>query len=132
MISLNFDTLTERVEECNTMYNEGMVSKVIGLTIEAEGIKAFVGEVCKIYNEKNLVIECEVVGFKEKNVILMPLGELVGISPGCKVLPTGKQLSVACSENLFGKVLDGLGKPLGDAKISKELCTIWIVVHRIL
>ncbi|WP_035795122.1 flagellar protein export ATPase FliI [Clostridium akagii] len=116
MISLDFEALIETVEECNTLYNEGIVSKIIGLTIEAEGIRAFVGEVCKIYNESNKVIECEVVGFKEKNVILMPLGELVGISPGCSVLPTGKQLSVACSEKLFGKVLDGLGKPLGEVK----------------
>lgn len=31
---------------------EGTVRKVIGLTVEVEGIKAFVGEVCIIYNEK--------------------------------------------------------------------------------
>jgi flagellum-specific ATP synthase len=119
MLSLDFEALTQKVQECNTNYIEGIVSKVIGLTIEVEGIKAFVGEVCKIYNEKKREINCEVVGFKEKNVILMPLGELSGISPGCKVLPTGKPLNVVCSEKLFGKVLDGLGKPLDDSNIEK-------------
>lgn len=112
MISFNFNELIEKVRECNTEYSEGIVSKVIGLTIEVDGIKAFVGEVCRIYNEKNIPIECEVVGFKEDNVILMPLGELIGISSGCRVVPTGKPLNVKCSEDLFGKVLDGLGKPL--------------------
>lgn len=119
MISLNFEALKRKVQECNTAYIEGIVSKVIGLTIEVEGIKAFVGEICKIYNDRNNEINCEVVGFKEKNVILMPLGELIGISPGCKVIPTGKPLNVLCSDNLFGKVLDGLGRPLDGAEIGK-------------
>ncbi|AOZ78973.1 flagellar protein export ATPase FliI [Clostridium pasteurianum] len=121
MISLDFNALIKRVNECNTEYMEGLVSKVIGLTIEVEGIKAFVGKVCKIYNEKNKPIECEVVGFRDKNVILMPLGELVGISSGCRVVPTGKPLNVKCSEELFGKVLDGLGKPLDNKEIEEGI-----------
>ncbi len=55
---------------------------------------------------------CEVVGFKEDNVILMPLGELIGIGPGCIVVPSKKYLSVKCSDDLLGKVLNGLGNPL--------------------
>lgn len=119
MISLDFKALTKRVEECNTAYVEGIVSKVIGLTIEVEGIKAFVGEICEIYNDKNKSIQCEAVGFREDIVILMPLGELVGIAPGCRVVPTGKPLNVKCSEELFGKVIDGLGKPLEGYEIKK-------------
>lgn len=111
-LSLDFGMLKEKVQEYDFRYIEGMVKQVIGLTIEVEGIKAFVGEVCTIYNEKNHPIDCEVVGFKEDNVILMPLGELSGISPGCRVIPTKRPLSISCSEELFGKVLDGLGRPL--------------------
>ncbi|MBE6068723.1 MAG: flagellar protein export ATPase FliI [Clostridium lundense] len=112
MEALKFRLINKRIKETNFYHIEGIVKKVIGLTIEAEGIKSFVGEVCIIYNERNNPIDCEVVGFKEKDVILMPLGELIGISPGCRVVPTGKPLSVKCSEELFGKVLDGLGRPL--------------------
>ncbi|MDD3223492.1 MAG: flagellar protein export ATPase FliI [Clostridium sp.] len=119
MSIVDFEALTKKIQKCNTMYVEGIVSKVIGLTIEVQGISAFVGEVCKIYNESKDEIDCEVVGFKEKDVILMPLGELNGISPGCKVLPTGKPLSVSCSSDLFGRVLDGLGKPLDGKDIKK-------------
>jgi flagellum-specific ATP synthase len=92
---------------------------VIGLTIEVRGITAFVGEVCKIYNNTNDEISCEVVGFRDVDVILMPLGELVGIAPGCRVIPTGSPLNVKCSEELFGKVLDGLGNPLNGSEITK-------------
>jgi len=112
MINVNFDVLNRKIQETNFTYSEGIVKKVIGLTVEVEGIKSFVGEVCTIYNEKNHPITCEAVGFREDNVILMPLGELIGIAPGCRVVPEGKPLSVRCSDDLFGKVLDGLGNPL--------------------
>ena len=112
MIDLNFQQLSRKVKEANFSYQEGTVKKVIGLTIEVQGIKAFIGEVCTIYNEENNKIVCEVVGFKEDDVILMPLGEITGISTGCRVVPERTHLNVECSEELFGKVLDGLGNPL--------------------
>ncbi|PJI09868.1 MULTISPECIES: flagellar protein export ATPase FliI [Clostridium] len=117
MIDIDFDEIIDRVKESKTEYVEGIVNKVIGLTIEVDGIKAFVGEVCIIYNEKNKEIKCEVVGFNEGHVILMPLGELEGISPGCKVVPKGIPLSVRCSDELLGRVLDGLGNPLSGGKV---------------
>lgn len=112
VINLNFQELNKEVSRANFSYQEGTVKKVIGLTVEVEGIKAFIGEVCTIYNEQNRKIECEVVGFKENDIILMPLGELTGISTGCRVVPERRRLNVQCSEELFGKVLDGLGNPL--------------------
>jgi flagellum-specific ATP synthase len=119
MIALNFEYLMNKIPDINYTYSEGVVVNVIGLTIEVQGITAFVGEVCKVYNKSNEEISCEVVGFRDKNVILMPLGELVGISPGCTVVPTGSALSVKCSDELFGKVLDGLGNPLTGDEITK-------------
>jgi flagellum-specific ATP synthase len=112
MLELDFSNLNKRVVESRTINIEGRVKKVIGLTIEVEGIRAFIGELCTIYNDKNNPIICEAVGFKEEDVILMPLGELVGIAPGCRVLSEGRPLSVRCSDDLLGKVLDGIGNPL--------------------
>lgn len=117
MLCRDFNKLSEIVLKSNFYKAEGLVKNVIGLTVEVEGVEAFVGEVCTIYNEKNQPITCEVVGFRDGNIILMPLGELVGISPGCRVVPLGKPLSVKCSEELFGKVLDGLGNTLNKEEI---------------
>jgi flagellum-specific ATP synthase len=121
MLSLDFENLHRRVSECRTEYVEGKVKKVIGLTVEVEGIKAFVGELCIIYNDRNNPIICEVVGFKENNIILMPLGELSGIAPGCRVVPQGTPLNVKCSPELLGKVLDGLGNPLDSSKLKSGI-----------
>jgi flagellum-specific ATP synthase len=117
MLSFDFEALKGKVEKADLVYIEGKVKKVIGLTIEVEGIRAFVGEVCTIYNEKNVPITCEVVGFKENNVILMPLGELTGIAPGCRVVAEGKPMSINCSDDLLGKILDGLGNPLNEEQL---------------
>lgn len=121
MLSIDFDLMRKKLSESNFNYFEGVVKKVIGLTIEVGGIRAFVGELCTIYNDKNYAIPCEVVGFREDNVILMPLGEINGISPGCRVVPEGKPLSANCSDELFGKVLDGLGRPIDGKDLTDGL-----------
>ncbi|SHI40382.1 flagellum-specific ATP synthase [Clostridium cavendishii DSM 21758] len=118
MIDLDFEILNKKIKDVSPFYYEGRVKKVIGLTIEVEGVKAFVGELCTIYNDKNDPIKCEVVGFKDDGVILMPLGELIGIAPGCKVVPEGIPLSVKCSDELLGKIIDGLGVPFDGNQIS--------------
>ena len=117
MINIDYSKLQEKVKKISTIYSEGKVTKVIGLTIEVQGIRAFVGELCTIYNEMNDAIKCEVVGFRDDAVLLMPLGELTGISPGCRVVPENKPLSVRCSDELLGKIVDGLGNPLDGSTI---------------
>lgn len=120
MLELDFSKLNIMVKESRTTNVEGRVKKVIGLTIEVEGIKAFVGELCTIFNDKNNPIICETVGFKEDAVILMPLGELIGIAPGCRVVSEGRPLSVRCSSELLGKVLDGLGNAMDGNQLAMD------------
>jgi len=113
MSDINFESLRRIIKDTRTVRAEGRVTKVIGLTIEVDGIKPPVGEVCHIYGaEKDKPLLSEVVGFKEGRVILMPLGELKGIGPGCRVKPTGKALMVKVGEKLLGRVLDGIGNPI--------------------
>ncbi len=114
-IYIDFDKINKKIENLELTISEGRVKKIIGLTVEVEGIKAFVGELCVIYNQVNKPVNCEVVGFKDKEVRLMALGELTLIAPGCKVISKGIPLSVMCSDNLLGKVLDGLGNPIDNS-----------------
>ena len=54
------------IKEAKILKSTGFVTRVIGLTIEARGIKARIGEVCDILvpGESNSV-KAEVVGFRE-------------------------------------------------------------------
>jgi flagellum-specific ATP synthase len=103
----------EAIRQIDPIRVNGKVTQVIGLTVESEGPDANIGEVCYIYPSKSSKpIPAEVVGFKNNKVILMPLGELSAIGPGCDVEGTGRPLSVPVGYELLGKVLDGLGQPL--------------------
>ena len=96
---------------------DGKVSQVIGLTIHVKGIQTFVGEVCQIHLNDNSKVMAEVVGFKDDVALLMPFGELGGIGPSCRVTPTGSTMKIDVGDNLIGKVLDGLGRPIDEEKI---------------
>ena len=107
---IDFQKMKRRLEDVEAIYTEGRVKRLVGLTIEAEGIIPFIGEICYIYNDYNEKIECEVVGINQERSILMPFGEVRGISTGSKVVSTNKSLTVNISEELIGCVLDGLGR----------------------
>lgn len=103
----------EHLRQVDPVLVNGKVTQVIGLTVESEGPDASVGDVCYIYPYKSSKpLKAEVVGFRNNRVILMPLGELHSIGPGCEVVSTGKPLTVQVGYELLGKVLDGLGQPL--------------------
>jgi len=91
----------------------GRVTQVIGLIIEAQGPAVNLGELCYIHSkEGGQPLKAEVVGFKDDRILLMPLGEMRGIGPGCEVVASGHSLTVHVGEQLLGKVLDGLGNSL--------------------
>ena len=93
----------------------GVVSQVVGLIIESEGPGVELGEICHIYPKgAGQPIEAEVVGFRRKQILLMPMGELHGVSPGSLVKPTRRAMRVRVGPDLLGRVFDGLGRPLDD------------------
>lgn len=91
----------------------GRVNQVYGLTVEAVGMSAKLGDICRIYTDtKDQYVLAEVVGFKEKKVLLMPFGELSGVGPNSYVVSDEKALRVAVGRGFCGRVLDGLGNPM--------------------
>lgn len=100
------------VESVASIKCTGKVSQILGLTIEGDGPAVNMGEYCLIKTKDGELLPSEVVGFKSGRVILMPLGEMTGISPGCEIIASGQQLRVEVGEGLLGRVLDGLGNPM--------------------
>lgn len=98
---------------------EGRLTRMAGLTIEAVGCQAAMGSRCTIETPDEGSIDCEVVGFALDKTFLMPTGDLRGLSPGARVVPTGQQLQIPVGDGLLGRVIDANGKPLDDlGKIS--------------
>ena len=91
----------------------GRVSQVIGLVIESEGPAVSVGENCLIESDSGSAsVSCEVVGFRDRKVLLMPLGNVSGIGPGSRVIATKQPLIVGVGHELLGRVINGLGQPI--------------------
>ncbi len=92
----------------------GRVVKVVGLTIESLGPSANLNDLCIITSKENKeqTVYAEVVGFRDKLVLLMPYGDVEGIGPGATVENTGAPLKVPVGECMLGQVLDGLGNLL--------------------
>jgi len=96
----------------------GRVVRVVGLTIEATGLDCEIGEVCEIRANGSGALLAEVVGFRERRILLMPLGEMHGIHPGSPIYPLpNAEPGTRCfrapvGETLLGRVLDGLGNPI--------------------
>ncbi len=107
----DFSEYIAEIEKLDLIKKYGRVKKVVGTVIEADVDARSVGEVCIIYPDGKEILS-EVVGFKENAVILMPLGDMLGIGPGTRVRPTGKLLQVKVSEKMLGRILDGLGNPI--------------------
>ena len=90
----------------------GRVTNVIGLLVEAQGPVSCLGTVCDIYTPNNHTIAAEVSGFKDNKVLLMPLEEIRGIGPGCRVVARQQNAVVGVGSGLLGRVIDGLGNPI--------------------
>ena len=93
----------------------GKVVNLIGLVIEASGLRAEVGELCTIdCGRTRPAIPAEVVGFRDGRTLLMPLGEMHGIGPENHVDAPGHPFELRVGDDLLGRVLDSLGKPLDE------------------
>ncbi|GKU78625.1 flagellar protein export ATPase FliI [Paenibacillus sp. L3-i20] len=119
---LDVNKYLEQLRPLDPIRVNGKVTQVIGLTVESEGPDASIGDLCYIYPSKGAKpLKAEVVGFRNNKVILMPLGDLHAISPGCDVVGTGKPLTIQVGSELLGKVLDGLGNPLDGSYLPSRM-----------
>jgi flagellum-specific ATP synthase len=110
---LDIHRYMESLRHLDPVRVNGKVIQIIGLTVESEGPDASIGDVCSIQPMKGgKPVLAEVVGFRNNRVLLMPLGDLLSVGPGCDVVATGGPLTVQVGSELLGKVLDGLGRPL--------------------
>lgn len=99
------------VERVDTIKYVGHVHQIMGLTVESIGPQANLGEMCTILSNGHEIL-AEVVGFKDNRVILMPYGDLVNVRPGCEVIASGSELKISVSDQLLGRILNGVGKPM--------------------
>jgi flagellum-specific ATP synthase len=93
---------------------EGVLTRMVGLTLEAVGCQAPIGASCDVINADGLRVETEVVGFSGDSLYLMPTSEVRGLVPNARVIPTRQSSDMLVGPELLGRVIDGRGRPLDD------------------
>lgn len=108
-----FEEMIQRVQQAQTVSYTGKIENIVGMSIEASGGRAAVGDICRIYNgESGGQVMAEVVGFKNDHMLLMPYSDMSGISAGNFVRNTGRRLSLNMGPFLKGRVINALGQPI--------------------
>jgi flagellum-specific ATP synthase len=94
-----------------TVQRTGRVTDMTGLLIVSEGPAAAMGDFCEI-DALSGPVRAQVVGFRDRGVLLMPLEETTGLQPGDRVIARAEAARVEVSPQMLGRVLDGFGKPM--------------------
>ncbi len=107
------DALDERLSRLaiSAPRPRGVLSRVTGMLLSARGIRAPLGAYCEVMAEEGEPVICEVVGFKDQEVMLMPLGSVQGLLPGAAVGVLTHTARVGVSMQMLGRVIDGMGQP---------------------
>ncbi len=131
MLNLSAASLSRHVAEASTAHYRGTVSRVSGMLIEAIGIPAAVGEICRINRGRLGGIDAEVVGFRGQHTLLMPHGDLHGIAPKQSVTSLGRSFTLEVGPHLLGASLDGFGRPLPGVRLPQtHPRSVTLPVHR--
>ncbi len=109
---IDFNKFHSALRAVNLLNCQGSVIRVSGLTIESNGPRVGLGELCVINIRDGRRVLAEVVGFQKDRLILLPLEHIEGISPGDTVVAQTTLRYIRLNENVLGRVVNGLGEPI--------------------
>lgn len=110
-MSLAWERCRDAVATLDPVRVSGRVEQIVGLVVEAVGLTASVGALCRIENGRESVL-AEIVGFRGATAMLMPYGGMEGLTRGQKVFLVSERLRVPVGDDLLGRVIDAHGRPL--------------------
>ncbi|MDX5360212.1 MAG: FliI/YscN family ATPase [Alphaproteobacteria bacterium] len=113
-ISRRWEHFHATVDSLESRPLKGRVVRALGTMLEAEAHGVSIGDLCRVVDRRaRSTTLAEVVGFSGERCLLTPYGDVRGLSPESEVIPTGHPLQVHVGPGIMGRLLDGLGRPLG-------------------
>nr|MBC8287901.1 flagellum-specific ATP synthase FliI [Nitrospinota bacterium] len=109
---INLKKYSSFIDKTDFVKKTGRVNRIIGLVIEGDGPAVSVGSLCTIFPSNRPPIQAQVVGFQDKRILLMPLGDIMGIEPGSIIESTEEFPTYQVSDALVGRIIDGNGLPI--------------------
>ncbi|MCB1783184.1 MAG: flagellar protein export ATPase FliI [Alphaproteobacteria bacterium] len=102
------------IENIQRVETFGRVTKILGLLVEIAGVSEIlsIGSIVHLRPGGNRDIPCEVVGFRDGQVLLMPFGTLEGVGMGCIAVVQKREPTISPSEKWLGRVINAFGEPI--------------------
>lgn len=118
-MDIDFKYITDKLDrkirkkiENTPLEVEGTIVRSVGLTLEAKGFRANVGDLCYIKSSTGKNIKAVVTGFCEEKVYLMAIDNTSSIESNSKVILLNKTISAEVGDELLGRIIDGAGRPI--------------------
>ena len=107
--------LRSMVERADFTQVRGRVTQAVGTIVKASVNGVRIGEICQLIDpESGSSIPAEVIGFSKQEALLTPLTDMEGLSANTEVAPCGRVHEIKLSEQILGRVLNGLGEPIDE------------------
>ena len=102
----------------------GKVVEASTQTLESLGPLCSVGECCEIIDGEGRRHGAEVIGFRGRNVLVMPLEPTTGIRYGDTVIAMATTPGLSVGDGLQGRILNAVGAPIDDGALP-QLTQTW-------
>ncbi|VTT97898.1 atp synthase : Flagellar biosynthesis/type III secretory pathway ATPase OS=Caldanaerobacter subterraneus subsp. tengcongensis (strain DSM 15242 / JCM 11007 / NBRC 100824 / MB4) GN=FliI PE=4 SV=1: ATP-synt_ab_N: ATP-synt_ab [Gemmataceae bacterium] len=112
MLGLDLSAMNESITKTPLYRMGGRLRSVTG--VMTCNIPAAVGDHCAIIPKQGDPVLAEVIGFEKDLAYLVPFDSAENLQPGMPVIRKGSRLKVPTGNNLLGRVIDGLGRPLDE------------------
>jgi flagellum-specific ATP synthase len=107
------DAYIKKLERIEPLKSIGRVVRSVGLVVESQGPAVSVGDLCYLPSASGgRTTMLEAVGFRDNNVLLMPLGQMPPVRVGDSIIAAGVNSEICVGEHLLGRTIDALGRPL--------------------
>ncbi len=111
--SMNVSKIKDLVNSIRLTKESGKVIEVIGMVIKGYLPGASIGSICEIRPLASAnPFFAEVVGFRDKSILMMPFEEVRGVGLGDSIVLSKPFATVRVSNQLLGRVVNGLGEPI--------------------
>jgi FliI/YscN family ATPase len=109
---IDLSSYLHQVTQSNILPWTGEIVEVVGLLLASRGPAAAVGDFCEVLTSSGRRIRTQVIGFRNGNVLSMPLEEVDGIQLHDTIVARHGDAAVAVGPELIGRVIDGFGEPI--------------------
>jgi FliI/YscN family ATPase len=90
----------------------GEIVEVVGMLLASRGPAVAVGDFCEVLTSSGRRIRTQVIGFRDGQVLSMPLEEIDGIQLHDTIIARPGESLIPVGPDLIGRVIDGFGRPI--------------------